>query len=110
MQSDVAAGFIIGCGAAFLAEIASSEIVLIWPKGSQVYQVFRGIFSFRSLSLGTGPAAMSITVAILATRLVINHSAMDESNNTIFEVFGREMLRPLPRLSLIHISEPTRPY
>ena len=97
MQSDVAAGFIIGCGAAFLAEIASSEIVLIWPKGSQVYQVFRGILSFRSLSLDTGPAAMSITVAILATHLVINHSAMDESNNTIFEVFGREMLRPLPR-------------
>ena len=39
MQSDVAAGFIIGCGTAFLAEIASPKFVLIWPKWSQLSHV-----------------------------------------------------------------------
>ena len=44
MQSDVAAGFIIGCGTAFLAEIASPKFVLIRPKWSQLSHVLGGIF------------------------------------------------------------------
>ena len=31
-----------------------------------------------------------------AARLATNYSAVDESDNRIFEAFGREMLRPLP--------------
>lgn len=96
MQSDVAAGFIIGCGTAFLAEIASPKFVLIWPKWSQLSHVLGGIFGFRSLTFDTGFTNMCVVVAILTARLATNHSAMDESDNRIFEAFGREMLRPLP--------------
>ena len=63
--------------------------------------MFGGIFGFRSLTFDTGFTNMCVVVAILTARLATNHSAMDESDNRIFEAFGREMLRPLQATTLM---------
>ena len=143
MQSDVAAGFIMGVGAALIiAWIAHLTTTTMTDQSmssgiSKMKSAGGGAGGKRSSEGGRGGrgrggrgsgrghgasgregesgthacdrhlreknraqvelAALGVAVSLLAARVSMNYSSMNERGNNMFEDFGREMLRPLPR-------------